>query len=455
MSNSIKAAVVELSPAQKKLVGTDSTSRQQLTGQKQCECAPAAKYDKEDGLYRYSDCMYRVANAKGLYLRVRSDKSKFWVYRYTNQAKKMQKLTIGEFPSMGFAAACEEAAKCTVQKSQGTDPRDARQAIAAEFNKKSAETVKAVCAEWLKSMKHKHAESTRRNTISQFETRLYPVIGDKHIGSLTQREIKSVFNEMNDCSYGTQKLLLKRLNAVLNYAMDMEIIPFGRTPKADRMITKPKEEKNQAAMETNQLTELVSGIESANLDAQTEVMLKLQLHTMTRPTETSAAEWSEFNFDKKVWTIPAGRMKTKREHVIPLTQQVIDMLVPLKEASRFTKSEYLFPSAATPTKPVDKTKANYSLKRIFGAGVQTAHGFRAVASTTLNSAGFDSDVVEYALAHSLGNDVKHRYDRTDLAPLHAATLEWWSSRIEQAARGEIEPLSKAIGETCLAGVVNG
>lgn len=153
---------------------------------------------------------------------------------------------------------------------------------------------------------------------------------------------------------------------------------------------------------------------------------------MPRPSST---RWDHIDWDEKVWTIPAERMKRRREHRIPLTEQMLVLLEVMKPISGHR--DFIFPSDRDPKKPCNSQTANMALKRMGFAGWLVSHGLRSLASTTLNEQGFDPDLVEAALAHVDDNQVRSAYNRTDYLERRKPMMCWWSEHIEEAAKGSL------------------
>jgi len=156
---------------------------------------------------------------------------------------------------------------------------------------------------------------------------------------------------------------------------------------------------------------------------------------MTRPIESATARWEDIDRDKKVWVIPAERMKMKKPHTIPLTPQTLALLDVISAMSG--NQEYLFPSHRNPKSHANSQSANMALKRMGFAGELVSHGLRALASTTLNEQGFDPDVIEAALAHIDKNEVRRAYNRAEYIERRRVLMCWWSEHIEQAAAGNM------------------
>jgi len=161
----------------------------------------------------------------------------------------------------------------------------------------------------------------------------------------------------------------------------------------------------------------------SNLSIPTRCLIEWHLLTLVRPSEASGARWAEIDFDNRLWTIPAERMKAKRTHLIPLSDQALTVLKVMRSIS--ANREFIFPSRNDPKQPMNSQTANAALKRIGYEGKLVAHGMRSIASTAMNEHGFNADVVEAALAHSDKDEVRRAYNRTTYLVQRQELMHWW------------------------------
>ena len=152
---------------------------------------------------------------------------------------------------------------------------------------------------------------------------------------------------------------------------------------------------------------------------------------MVRPSEAAGTRWNEIDFDLKIWNIPAERMKKKKPHSVPLTNQALEIVESMRAISG--DSEFVFPSHTRPSMHIHPQTANAALKRMGFSGELVAHGFRSLASTYLNEQGHRPDVIESALAHSDANEVRAAYNRADYIELRRELMFEWSEFIDKAA----------------------
>lgn len=179
-----------------------------------------------------------------------------------------------------------------------------------------------------------------------------------------------------------------------------------------------------------ELPKLMRSLVMSNLSVPTRCLIEWQLLTLVRPSEASGTRWAEIDLEAKLWTIPAERMKAKREHIVPLSSQALNILEVMKPIS--AHREYIFPSRNDPKQPMNSQTANAALKRIGYAGKLVAHGMRSIASTAMNETGFNSDVIESALAHIEKNEVRRAYNRALYLEQRKELMQWWGNFIKKA-----------------------
>ena len=156
------------------------------------------------------------------------------------------------------------------------------------------------------------------------------------------------------------------------------------------------------------------------------------MHTFLRPGELRHGQWSEIDWDAKLWRIPAERMKMRRPHTVPLSEMALALLRELHSITGH--SYYLFPAQQRRRHPVmSENTINKILKSIGYGGKQVGHGFRAIASTVLNeSAVFRPDVIEMQLAHVEKNSSRKPYNRAEYLQERTQMMDWWSSYLVSA-----------------------
>ena len=182
------------------------------------------------------------------------------------------------------------------------------------------------------------------------------------------------------------------------------------------------------------LGRLLVGIDGFEGQATTRIALKLLALLAQRPGEIRHAKWSELDFATRIWTIPAARMKMRRDHALPLPKQALALLDELRLMNG--NGEYLFPSLRTWKRPMSENTLNAALRRMGYSGDEmTAHGFRASFSTLANESGlWHPDAIERALAHVEKNEVRRAYARGEHWEERVKLADWWAGYLEDAKR---------------------
>lgn len=157
--------------------------------------------------------------------------------------------------------------------------------------------------------------------------------------------------------------------------------------------------------------------------------MKFQILTMTRPGEVRGVRKQEFDLEKRSWSIPPERMKMRREHVVPLSEQALQIVK--NNWPDVDAAELILPSIVSNRKWLSENAFNSTLRRMgYGKDEVTAHGFRATASTLLNNRGFEADVVEAALAHQDKNVVRRTYNRATYWDQRVKLMQDWADLMD-------------------------
>lgn len=382
------------------------------------------------------DKEYVLSDGDGLRIRVKPNGSKSWLLNYTHPIKKTRtNLSLGKYPEVSLANARKLALEARELLAQGIDPLDARKQQQKEHKAIHEHTLFNVTQEWFAIKKDDVTPDYAVDIWRSLELHIFPYIANTPVRDITAPQVIELLKPIAaKGSLETVKRLAQRLNEVMNFATNCGLIQANPLTGIKAAFKKPKKE-NMAALKPAELAELMGAIANASIKRTTRCLIEWQLHTMTRPSESSGARWDEIDWGAKVWTIPADRMKKRRQHRIPLTQQMLDLLDVMKPISG--RREFIFPSDRDPTRPCNSQTANMALKRMGFAGRLVSHGLRSLASTTLNEQGFEPDLIEVALAHVDDNQVRSAYNRTDYLERRKPMMCWWSSHIEEAAKGSL------------------
>ncbi|PSV77748.1 integrase domain-containing protein [Photobacterium leiognathi] len=392
--------------------------------------------DKEIKSAKPRDKEYYLFDGGGLRLRVKPNCSKHWLFNYYRpNSKKRANLTLGKYPDLSLAIARKQAQEAKELIVQDIDPQEDKKRKQQEHKAVYQHTFFNVSKEWFDIKQESVTPDYAVDIWRSLELHIFPYLSTIPVKDITAPlAIKLLKPIEAKGSLETVKRLTQRLNEIMDFATNYGLVNANPLTGIKAAFKKPKKE-NMASLKPDELPELINAIANASIKRTTRCLIEWQLHTMTRPSEAAGTRWDEIDLEAKIWTIPPARMKKGREHRIPLTSQTIALLEIMKPISK--QREFVFTSDRNPLKPCNSQTANMALKRMGFAGRLVSHGLRSLASTTLNEQGFEADLIEAALAHIDGNQVRSAYNRTDYLERRIPMMIWWSGHIEEAAQGSL------------------
>lgn len=379
---------------------------------------------------------FSLSDGSGLMLRVKPNGSKIWIFNYTHpHTKKRKNISFGIYPEVSLADARQKRLDTRSVLAKDIDPKYHREQTTQEKIEALENTFSVFAEKWYRLKLQTVKKETADKSWQILENHVLPHIAATPVHQLKPKMVIDILKPIEaKGSRETVKRLCRTINEVMRLALASGHIEMNYLADITKLFAAPQK-KNMATIEPNRLPELMQKLAKANIMLITRCLVEWQLHTMTRPAESAKAKWNEIDLKKKVWIIPAERMKMGKPHTIPLTPQTLSLLELLKPISGHR--EYLFPSHRNNHSHANTQSANMALKRIGFAGELVSHGLRALASTTLNERGFDPDIIESALAHVDRNEVRRAYNRSEYLERRTKLMCWWSEHIEQAASGNV------------------
>lgn len=377
--------------------------------------APAAKPQK-------------LFDGGGLFLLVQPNGSRYWRLKY-RFAGKERLLSFGVFPEVTLAEARQRRDAARMAVREGRDPSAERKTAKLASRLSAKDSFKSVAEEWLDRQRPKLAEIT----ITKAEWMLgmvYPQIGATPISQLTAPTILAVLRKIEASGkHETAHRVKQRIGQVFRYA-----IATGRAdrdPSADLrgalnpVVTTPR----SAIIDPDAVADLLRAIHAYTGQPVTLTALKLAPLLFVRPGNLRAMEWSEIDLDRSEWRIPAGKMKVREAHAVPLAEQALLILRELKPLTG--RGRYVFPSIRTSDRPMSENTINAALRRLgYDKETMTGHGFRAMASTRLNEMGWAPDVIERQLAHAERNKVRAAYNRASYMDERRRMMQAWADYLD-------------------------
>jgi integrase len=390
---------------------------------------------------------YKLSDGGNLYLYVQ-EKGKYWRlnYRFNGKQKTM---AIGVFPRITLAMARDKREEAKLILDQGKDPNEEKKVGKLTKQVEYENNFENIAREWHSQNIHRWKPKHAARILIRLENNVFPFIGKRPIKAITPPELLVVGRKVEQReAYDLAHRVLQTCSQIFRYAV--------ATGRAERDITpdlrgalKTAKTVNHARLDESELPAFLKALEcyeEVGGNTLTKLGLKLLVLTFVRNGELRGASWSEIDFDKKEWRIPAERMKAKEEHIVPLCKQSIKILLQIKEITDQVYGDYLFPSRQSPRKTMSENTFMSAIKALGYKDKTTAHGFRGMASTILNENGWRADVIERQLAHSERDQVRAAYNHAQYLPERRKMMDWWGDYVENALNSSGKVIKAKFGK---------
>ncbi len=394
------------------------------------------------------DKQYKMFDGGGLYLLVRTNGSKLWQLKY-RYLKKEKVFSIGQYPLISLAEArqARDNAKRLLLQNPPIDPMAHKEDNKRQAIRKAENTFKAVALEWHELNKERWSDNYAYKIKKGLELNVFPHIGHRPIAEITPPEL------LNDCLKKIEKRgsldIAGRTRQICG-----QVFRYGiQTGKCEwnaaenlRGALKTKKTEHFRALDIKEVPDFLKALErnEARLFERTRRAVWLSLYTFCRPKEIRMARWQDIDFEEGLWTIPAEIMKMKREHIVPLSSQALAVLGEQKAEVEVLNTPWVFPSQVRPKNPMSDGTVNKAIKRLGYGKDMVAHGFRALARTTIREKlGYDSEIIERQLAHKASGPLGEAYDRTQFLPERIKMMQEWANYLDAvASEGKVISLTE-------------
>lgn len=379
---------------------------------------------------------YKFSDGGGLYLLVTTAAGKLWRLKY-RFAGKEKLLAVGTYPDVSLAEARKRRDQARQLLANNVDPGEMKKQLKAEQAERHANTFEKLGREWHLRQVGKLSERTRDMLLIRLERDVFPVIGSTPLADIKAKLIlDKVLRPIE--GRGTIELAHRTrgvISQVLRYGVACGLCDSDVTTDL-RGALKPVPRKHHAALDEGGTTDpakvgaLLRAIDT--FDGSFVVMCALRLHPLvaTRPGELRHAEWAEIDFETATWSIPAGKMKMKLPHIVPLSTQALAILQELHPLTGTGK--YVFPSTRSTARPISDNTMNAALRRLgFTKEEIVSHGWRAVFRTLADEVLQErTDIIEIQLAHQVADPMGRAYNRTAFIKQRREIMERWGKYLE-------------------------
>lgn len=404
---------------------------------------------------------YKLSDNKGLYLEVKPSGVKTWRYRFEmirGEERKESIFTIGTYApapagetedqarirrnagGYSLAEAREERISARALVRQGVDPVKNRQLDRIKRQHEAATDFQLVATEWL-ALKD-WEEITKKRRRDMLRRVVFPFIGSLPIRQVTSAHVLAVLKRAEKENGLTVAAEAKRtISGVFDLAISTlraesdPVYPIRKALPANKT-------QHKRPLANGEVGQLLRDLAGYDRNYQTVAALRLMWLTLGRPNEIVGAQWSEIDLDLAVWRIPAERMKKRKEHIVPLPRQAVDLLRRMHGITG--QREHVFPNRDDQHKPMTDATMRQALKYLGWSGKFSPHAARTTGSTRLHEMGYSSDWIERQLAHADPSQVRRTYNHASYLADRAAMMQSWADLLDGLEKGaDVVPLRAA------------
>lgn len=389
----------------------------------------------------------KYADGEGLFLYVTPKGAKSWRFRYRDFTGEEQEIIFGTYPVKGLQDARKERFEARQLLQNGIDPKQHKKEKELQARLSLANTLKEVAKEW-HEITHTDCSDKHRNKVwNCLSKHVFHKVGNHPISSIDAlmflNEIIRPLERLGKTEIAHN--VLNYCSNIMRFSVITKRIPYN--PLADlKGVLKPHRTQHFPAITIEEVPEFLNKLDNVHAPEQRKLAIRMLLLTFVRTKELRNAKWEQFDFDKKLWVIPKEIMKMKNEHIVPLSNQTLELLKRLKVLAH--GSDYVFPSRNNIKSPFMHENAITDILKHEGMGYKgrmVGHGFRSLASTTLNELGwYHPQIIEKQLAHEETNKVKAAYNRAQYLPQRTELMQRWADYIDSVVLEQEEKTKKNI-----------
>ena len=384
----------------------------------------------------------RFADSGGMYLQVSPAGSKRWFLKYRVGGKEKQ-LAMGSYPDVSLKSArlARDAAK--LQKSEGTDPVQARKLEKLKATRSTEDTFKAIALEWYGNQAPQWSDSHAKRMLRQLERDLFPWIGECPIAQIHAMELLAALHKVEErgaLETADRALMLAR--QVWEYWLPTAGVEQRNITEGLKARLTPYRGKSFAAIvEPRRFGDLMRAIRTYKGGPIVRTALQLAPLLYQRPGNLRMMEWAELDLKAALWKIPSMKMKRTKEekengeaHTVPLPVQAVALLRNIQHLTGH--GVYVFPGERSHDRPLSDNSVRSALYALGFGKEQSWHGLRASARTMLvDELNLDPLAIEANLAHAVKDSNGRSYNRTQYLKQRFDMVQQWANYLDKLARG--------------------
>ena len=375
---------------------------------------------------------YKLADGGGLYLLVKPNGGKYWRLKY-RVAGKEKLLALGVYPEVTLADARAKREDAKRGIAGGIDPMEAKREEKIARDTQLNNTFKDIALEWHSSKLKKWSAGYASDILEAFNKDVFPYIGKKPIAEIKPLELLNVLRRIEGRGATEKaKKVRQRCGEVFRYAIVTGRAEYNPAPDLTSAM-QVHDSNHYPFLTAKELPDFFKALSSYSGSALVVMAARLLIITGLRTGELRGALWDEIDFNKAIWEIPASRMKMRRPHIVPLSEQALSLIGKIREITG--NYPLMFPGRNDPRKTMSEASINQVFKRIGYAGRVTGHGFRHTMSTILHEQGYNTAWIETQLAHVDKNSIRGTYNHAQYLDGRREMLQWYADYMDSLEHG--------------------
>lgn len=378
------------------------------------------------------DKIYRLKDGDGLFLQIEPNGGKYWRLRYFFAGKEKM-LALGTFPEISLNDARERRLAARKLVANGEDPSSKRKEEKRRLLYNVENSFEVVATEWFDTNKPKWTADHAQRLWRRVELHMLPEIGNRPIAEIKALDLLDVLRKIEKRgTTETSHRLLQTCGVIFRYAVLTGRINYNPTQDLKGALV-PHRAEGHPTIQAKELPDFFKQLKSVETTDLNKLAIRLLMLSFVRQGELRQAKWEDIDFKAKEWRLPAHTTKMRDLHIVPLAKQTLTLLANLKKLTG--NGELLFPSQQRRRNPMmSENTINHVLRKMGYKDKLVGHGFRALASTTLNEMGFPPDVIERQLAHTERNKVRAAYNRAEYLDDRRKMMQHWADYLDSVLK---------------------
>lgn len=385
----------------------------------------------------------RYYDGDGLYLAISPKGLKSWRVEYKLN-DKANTYTLGRYPALSLIDARQKRKEIQALIAKGIDPKQFYDQ--AKQEKQALQTFGDFITVYLAKRQGEIKPATYKEEVSKLNRDVLPMIGDKPLIELTKKDIRAIAERIESRKHNdglppreltrrTIDLVNRVLKAAVNDNLIAEVVSANLKDDYPKGVT-----HHYKHVDIFTLPRLLNDIDGYHGNEQTKLAMKFLAYTLCRTQEMRLMRWQDIDWKNKIWNVDIVTLKKNKKHIVPLSNQVIEILRTLEI---FTgEYDYVFYNKSK-QQPYSENFVTNALKNLGYGGMQTGHGFRHIGSMHLNELGYSSDAIELQLHHEVKQGIKGVYDHSKHLDKRFEIMQGWADFLDLVKDGKFETYKQA------------